>query len=67
MFVIDETGFTKKRTESVGVKRQYTDDWKDRQLPDRRLSLSDHRVGNGLPRPKAVSARGVGSPSGAAP
>jgi SRSO17 transposase len=29
MFVIDETGFTKKRTESVGVKRQYTDDWKD--------------------------------------
>lgn len=52
VLIIDETGFIKKGTESVGAGTPvHRYDRQNRQLSDRRLSLSGHRSRNGLSRP----------------
>ena len=67
VLVIDETGFLKKGTKSVGVARQYSrDGGADRELPDRGLPGLCQPARAGLPRPRALPAQGLGGGCGAA-
>ena len=67
VLVIDETGFLKKGTKSVGVARQYSrDGGAHRELPDRRLPGLCQSPRACLPGSRALSAQGMGRGCGAA-
>ena len=65
VLIVDETGFLKKGTKSVGVQRPYSGT--TRALPDRRLPGLCECEGPSLCRPRALSTRGVGRGPGPTP